>query len=110
MENSINYYFRTIIDFPPSNLPELVDEKKKEMKRGVIAYLSEYENKISVVVGVTKDIDSKINAVEVVKLTSESLGGKGGGGRPDFARAGGGKDLKKIPKTYDLILKFLKKL
>ena len=110
LENSINYYFRTIIDFPPSNLPELVDEKKKEMKRAVIAYLSEYENKISVVVGVTKDIDSKINAVEVVKLTSESLGGKGGGGRSDFARAGGGKDLKKIPKTYDLILKFLKKL
>ena len=80
------------------------------MKSGVIVYLSEYEKKISIVVGVTKDLISKVNAVDIVKLASESLGGKGGGGRPDFARAGGGKDIKKISPTYDLMIDFLKKL
>jgi alanyl-tRNA synthetase len=47
------------------------------------------EGKAGVVVGVTADLTSRFNAVDLVKKGSEALGGKGGGGRPDMAQAGG---------------------
>jgi alanyl-tRNA synthetase len=47
------------------------------------------DGKASVVVGVTEDLTAKIHAVDLVRVGSEALGGKGGGGRPDMAQAGG---------------------
>ncbi len=47
------------------------------------------EGKAAIVVGVTEDLTSKISAVDLVRKGAEILGGKGGGGRPDFAQAGG---------------------
>ena len=44
---------------------------------------------LSVVVGVTADLTDRFNAVDLVKVASAALGGKGGGGRPDMAQAGG---------------------
>ena len=54
----------------------------------VFAAASE-EGKGSVVVGVTADLTDRFNAVDLVKVASAALGGKGGGGRPDMAQAGG---------------------
>ena len=53
-----------------------------------IAGVSE-DGKAGIVVGVTDDLTEKYNAVELVKVASEKVGGKGGGGRPDMAQAGG---------------------
>ena len=59
------------------------------MKSGVIALTSSFEGKVSVVVAVTEDLVSRVSAVDLVKLAAEQVGGKGGGGRPDMAQAGG---------------------
>jgi len=109
-ENSIKYYFRTILDFPPNNLPNLLDKLKIEIKSGVIVLFGVYEKKVSIVVGVTEDLLLKINAIDIAKKISEILGGKGGGGRPDFARAGGGSDIKKISKTHPFVINMIKKV
>jgi len=108
VENSIKYYFRTIFDFPPNDLPNLLDKLKIEIETGIIVLFGVYENNISIVVGVTEDLLPKINAVDIAKKISEILGGKGGGGRPDFARAGGGSDIEKISKTYPFVINVIK--
>ena len=69
-ENSIKYYFRTILDFPPNNLPNLLDKLKIEIKSGVIVLFGVYEKKVSIVVGVTEDLLLKINAIDIAKKIS----------------------------------------
>ena len=54
-----------------------------------MAVVSSDEGKASLVVGVTADLTDKVSAVDLVRVGSEALGGKGGGGRPDMAQAGG---------------------
>ncbi len=72
------------------DLKALVDEGKKQIGSGIVAIVAEAaDGKAGVVVGVTADLTSRFNAVDLVKIASESLGGKGGGGRPDLAQAGG---------------------
>ncbi|MGY8992428.1 MAG: DHHA1 domain-containing protein, partial [Rhodospirillales bacterium] len=61
----------------------------KQVGSGVVALVSVADGKASVVVGVTEDLTAKISAVDLVRAGSEALGGKGGGGRPDMAQAGG---------------------
>ena len=76
-------------DFPPKELRSVIDQGKKDLKNGVIISISTFEEKVGVAVGVTNDLISKYDAVSLVKIASEILGGKGGGGRKDFAQAGG---------------------
>ena len=72
------------------DLKSLADEGKKQLGSGVVAIVGVTEDgKAGVVVGVTPDLTGRFNAVELVKRSSEALGGKGGGGRPDMAQAGG---------------------
>jgi alanyl-tRNA synthetase len=72
------------------DLKGLVDEAKKSLGSGVVAIVNVGEDgKAGVVVGVTADLVARFNAVELVRAASEALGGKGGGGRPDMAQAGG---------------------
>jgi alanyl-tRNA synthetase len=72
------------------DLKSLVDDGKKQLGSGVVALVATSEDgKASVVVGVTADLTSRINAVDLVRKASEILGGKGGGGKPDMAQAGG---------------------
>jgi alanyl-tRNA synthetase len=52
------------------------------------------DGKAAIVTGVTKDLTDKVSAVDLVKLGSEALGGRGGGGRPDMAQAGGPEGAK----------------
>ena len=67
----------------------VIDQGKKEIKSGIIVSISIFEDKVGVAVGVTKDLTLKHDAVNLVKIASKILGGKGGGGRKDFAQAGG---------------------
>ncbi|HVG50369.1 MAG TPA: alanine--tRNA ligase [Xanthobacteraceae bacterium] len=72
------------------DLKGLVDEGKKQIGSGVVAIVGVTEDgKAGVVVGVTEDLTKRFNAVDLVRKASETLGGKGGGGRPDMAQAGG---------------------
>ncbi len=76
-------------DFPPKELRSVIDQGKKDIKNGIIISISTFEEKVGVAIGVTNDLVSKYDAVSLVKIASEVLGGKGGGGRKDFAQAGG---------------------
>jgi alanyl-tRNA synthetase len=72
------------------DLKSLADDGKKQLGSGVVAIVGvTADGKAGVVVGVTPDLISRFSAVDLVKVASEALGGKGGGGRPDMAQAGG---------------------
>ncbi len=93
-----------LLDFPPKELRNIVDQGKKDIKSGIVISVSTFEDKVGVAVGVTKDLIVKYDAVNLVKIASEILGGKGGGGRKDFAQAGG-VDKNKIEEVFKEISK-----
>jgi alanyl-tRNA synthetase len=72
------------------DLRSLADEGKKKVGSGVVAIVGIADDgRAGVVVGVTADLVGRFNAVDLVRKGAEALGGKGGGGRPDMAQAGG---------------------
>jgi alanyl-tRNA synthetase len=72
------------------DLKPLADQAKAQLGSGVVALVATGEDgRAGVVVGVTPDLTPRFDAVALVRLASETLGGKGGGGRPDLAQAGG---------------------
>ena len=72
------------------DLKSLADEGKKQLGSGVVALVATTaDGKASIVVGVTPDLVARFSAVDLVRRASEVLGGKGGGGKPDMAQAGG---------------------
>ncbi|MBI1326318.1 MAG: alanine--tRNA ligase [Alphaproteobacteria bacterium] len=87
--NGVKFISKVLADYPPGDLKPMVDDLKSKLGSGVIALISTNDGKASIVVGVTADLTGRFNAVDLVKLGAEALGGKGGGGRPDMAQAGG---------------------
>ena len=87
--NGIQFIGRIVENVPAKDLKGLADDLKSKVGSGVVALIGVSEGKASVVVGVTEDQTKSYNAVELVKVGSLALGGKGGGGRPDMAQAGG---------------------
>jgi alanyl-tRNA synthetase len=85
------------------DLKALADEGKKQIGSGVVAIVATSEDgRAGLVVGVTADLTGSFNAVDLVRKGSEALGGKGGGGRPDMAQAGG-PDGAKAQAALDAI-------
>ena len=81
---------RAVEGIEMKDLKSLADDGKKQIGSGVVAIVGVTEDgKAGIVVGVTADLTSRFNAVNLVRVASEALGGKGGGGRPDMAQAGG---------------------
>jgi alanyl-tRNA synthetase len=81
---------RTVQGVAPKDLRGLVDDGKRQLGSGIVAIVGvSDEGKAGLVVGVTADLTATYDAVELVKVGAEALGGKGGGGRPDLAQAGG---------------------
>jgi alanyl-tRNA synthetase len=81
---------RAVSGIEMKDLRSLADEGKKQLGSGVVAIVGVTgEGKAGIVVGVTDDLTKRFNAVDLVKKGAEALGGKGGGGRPDMAQAGG---------------------
>jgi len=97
--NNIKVRLQKVIDLPPKDLRKLVDNGKKEIVKGIVIIFAIKDGKIGLAVGVTNDLTSKYNAVEFVQKGSEIVGGKGGGGRPDFAQ-GGGELKNKIEEAF----------
>ena len=81
--------WQVLTDFPPKELRNIVDQSKNDIKEGIVISFSTFEEKVGVAVGITNKLSKKYDAVKLVKIASEVLGGKGGGGRKDFAQAGG---------------------
>jgi len=98
---------QVLIDFPPKELRNIVDKSKKDIKEGIIACISSFEGKVGVAVGITQELSKKYDAVELVKIASEVLGGNGGGGRKDFAQAGG-TNTNKIEEAFEELTKKIK--
>ncbi|MCP1197899.1 alanine--tRNA ligase [Notoacmeibacter sp. MSK16QG-6] len=87
----------------PKDLKPLVDEAKQTIGSGVITFIGRGEDgKASVVVGVTSDVTGRADAVALVREASAALGGKGGGGRPDMAQAGG-PDASKAEEALEAV-------
>jgi alanyl-tRNA synthetase len=81
---------RAVTGIDLKDLRSLADEGKKQVGSGVVAIVGTAEDgKAGIVVGVTNDLTARFSAVDLVRKGAEALGGKGGGGRPDMAQAGG---------------------
>jgi len=80
---------RVVNDLPAKDLKPFADELKKQVGSGVVAVVAVADGKASLVVGVTEDMVGRLSAVDLVRVGAAALGGKGGGGRPDMAQAGG---------------------
>jgi len=93
-----------LTDFPPKELRQIVDKSKKDIKEGIVVGFSTFEGKVGVAVGVTNELTKKYDAVKLVNIVSKILGGAGGGGRKDFAQAGGA-NKDKIDEAFKTLSK-----
>ncbi|MEM8937060.1 MAG: alanine--tRNA ligase-related protein, partial [Pseudomonadota bacterium] len=85
----VKFVGRVLDGVAPKDLRGLIDEAKAKMGEGVAAFVGVNEGKAALAVGVTPALQEKISAVDLVRAGSQAVGGKGGGGRPDMAQAGG---------------------
>ncbi|MCY0147277.1 alanine--tRNA ligase [Hoeflea sp. G2-23] len=99
----VKFLGKVVSDVQPKDLKGLVDAAKSSLGSGVAAFVAvSSDGKASVVVGVTEDLTSRLSAVDLVRVASEAIGGKGGGGRPDMAQAGG-PDGEKANAAIDAV-------
>jgi alanyl-tRNA synthetase len=105
----IKYAARKVEGVPARELKGLADDLKRQVGSGVVAVAAVEEGRASLVVGVTDDLKQRFNAVDLVRVGSEALGGKGGGGRPDMAQAGG-PDGDKADAALDAIGEAVKRM
>ena len=77
----------------------LVDQLRDKIGSGVVALGSASDGNVALIVGVTKDLTSRVQAGKVVGAVAQKVGGKGGG-RPDLAEAGG-KDASQLDAALD---------
>ena len=99
----VNYLPLSLSGVDTKDLKSLAEEKLSTVGSGVVAVANAgADGKLGIVVAVTKDLTVKISAVDLVRVASESVGGKGGGGRPDMAQAGG-PDGSKADSALDAI-------
>ena len=104
--NNIKVRFQKVWELPFKDLRKLIDQGKKELKKGIIVVYAINNDKVGLAVGVTKELENKFDAIELVKIGSEIIGGKGGGGRVDFAQAGGTL-VDKIEDSFKNIKKLI---
>ncbi len=100
--NKVNVRYQKVDDLPPKELRKLVDAGKKQLKTGIVIVFASLEDKVGLAVGITDELIDKYDAVTFAKIGSEIIGGKGGGGRKDFAQAGG-QYKDKIDKAFEKI-------
>jgi alanyl-tRNA synthetase len=107
--NGVSFIGKVLDEFDPKGLRGLLDDYKKRLGSGVAAAITVNEGRASVAVGVTDDLASKVNAVELVRAAVAALGGQGGGGRPDMAQ-GGGPNGSKAQEALEAVRTALEKV
>ncbi len=98
--NRVKLRLQRIDGLPPKELRKLVDKGKKDLGEGIVVVFANKDGKVGLAVGVTDNLTNNFDAVKFVKVGSEIIGGKGGGGRKDFAQAGG-QDQSKIEEAFE---------
>ena len=98
--NGVKLRLQKVDGLPPKELRKLVDKGKKELEEGIIIVFASKDDRVGIAVGVTDTLKEKFDAVKFVKVGSEIIGGQGGGGRKDFAQAGG-QDQSKIDQAFE---------
>ena len=87
--NGVNYITQVIEGLPPKELRSVYDKFKSEKQNAILACITINEDKVSIIIGLTNDLTDKYDARILIKSSFDHLGSKGGGGRVDFAQAGG---------------------
>ncbi len=98
----INFTGRVVEGVGGKDLRGLIDDAKSQMGSGIAAFIGVNDGKVALAVGVTDDLKGRFNAVDLVQVAAVAVGGKGGGGRPDFAQAGG-PDASKAQAAIDAL-------
>ncbi|HET7281777.1 MAG TPA: alanine--tRNA ligase [Sphingomicrobium sp.] len=107
--NGHKFVGQVVEGLDPKGLRAAVDEMKKRLGSGIGALVVVNDGHASVAVGVTDDLTSHVSAVDLVKAAVATLGGQGGGGRPDMAQ-GGGPDGSKAKEALDAVRDALEKV
>ncbi len=105
--NGVSLIARVAEGVGGKDLRTLVDETKAQLGSGIVVLIGTEGGKAGVAVGVTKDLTDRFSAVDLVRVAAEAVGGKGGGGRPDMAMAGG-PDAGKAAEALEAVRAFLK--
>jgi alanyl-tRNA synthetase len=87
--NGVKFISQVLSGVSGRDLPALIDEMKARLGSGAVLLIADTGGKPAVAAGVTADLTERLSAVTLVKAAAEAMGGKGGGGRPDMAQAGG---------------------
>jgi alanyl-tRNA synthetase len=103
--NKISIRFQRLLDYPVKRIQNFIEEQKKQSIKQIIILYSVNDGKVTVAVGVTNDLINEYDASKLAKEIGVILGGKGGGGKKDFAQASGGSDASKIESSFEEILK-----
>jgi alanyl-tRNA synthetase len=103
--NKISIRFQRLLDYPVKRIQNFVEEQKKQSIKKIIILYSVNDGKVTVAVGVTNDLINEYDASKLAKEIGVILGGKGGGGKKDFAQASGGANSSKIESSFEEILK-----
>ena len=93
----------------PKDLRGMVDDAKGKLGSGIVVFVTNNDGKAALAAGVTDDLTDKVSAVDLVKAGAAACGGKGGGGRPDMAQAGG-PDGSKAQDAIDAVKALLSDL
>ena len=100
--NGVKLRLQNVVGLPTKELRKLVDKGKKELSEGLVIVFASKDDKVGIAVGVTEKLTNRYDAVKFVKTGSKIIGGQGGGGRKDFAQAGG-QDKSKIEEAFETL-------
>jgi alanyl-tRNA synthetase len=103
--NKISIRFQKLLDYPVKRIQNFIEEQKKQLNKKIIILYSVNDGKVTVAVGITNDLINEYDSSKLAKEIGVILGGKGGGGKKDFAQASGGSDSSKIESSFEEILK-----
>lgn len=103
--NKISIRFQKLLDYPVKRIQNFIEEQKRQLNKKIIILYSINDGKVTVAVGITNDLINEYDASKLAKEIGVILGGKGGGGKKDFAQASGGSDASKIESSFEEILK-----
>ena len=110
--NGIKFVGKVLNGIPAKELRSLADEAKMRIGSGVISFITVNDGKVAILTAVTEDLINSVSALDLARVGSIAVGGKGGGGRADMAQAGGpnGMEADKALKTIKNYLSLLKNL
>ena len=102
--NGVKFFYDILSDVDGKNLRSLIDDCKKDLVSGIVCLISKDTKKATIAVGVTEDLVESFDSVQLVRIASEKMSGKGGGGRPDMALSGGSEPEKAQEADYNVYL------